>query len=276
MWSPSGDISAAAAVEAMKNAVFDTDLNDEQWNALEPLLPKPNKMGRPRTCLRRVINALLYLAKTGCQWKLIPKDFPPPTTVHGFFRTWSSNGVLQEIHGRLRTLARGAAGRRSRPTAAVLDSQTVRSAGLAEEAGYDGAKKTKGRKRFLLVDTLGHVLAVAVAPADIPERAGAKNLMEEVLASPTWLQRLYVDGGYSGPDFANYILELKPSLKVEVVKRDEATKGFAVVKKRWVVERTFGWLMQHRRLARDYERLAQSVAAWIHVVMMRIMLRRLA
>lgn len=260
----------------MKNASYDTDLTDQQWHFLEPLLPQPKKTGRPRTCLRRVLNAIFYVVKTGCHWASLPKDFPPKSTVHGFFRLWILTGTLESIHARLRALAREAVGRRSRPTAAILDSQTVRTAGLAEEAGYDGAKKTKGRKRFLLVDTLGHVLGVAVLPADVPERAGAKELLEEVLATPTWLQRLYVDGGYSGADFAAHVGDLKPSLEVEVVKRSDANAGFKVVPKRWVVERTFGWLMQCRRLARDYERLPASVAAWIHVAMIRIMLRRLA
>ena len=260
----------------MKSASYDTDLSDEQWCVLAPLLPKAKKTGRPRTCLRRVLNAILYIVKTGCQWASLPKDFPPKSTVHGFFRSWTRMGFIESLHARLRARAREAEGRRCRPTAAILDSQTVRSAGLAEQAGYDGAKMTKGRKRFLLVDTLGHVLAVAVLPADVPERAGAKELLNDVLASPTWLKRLYVDGGFSGPDFAAHVAELKPGLEVEVVKRSDATVGFKVLPKRWVVERTFGWLMQCRRLARDYERLSESVAAWIHVAMRRIMLRRLA
>jgi putative transposase len=260
----------------MRNASYDTDLSDEQWCVLEPLLPKARKTGRPRTCLRRIINAILYVLKTGCQWACLPKDFPPKSTVHGFFRAWTRLRFIESLHARLRAQAREAEGRRCRPTSAILDSQTVRSAGLAEQVGYDGAKMTKGRKRFLLVDTLGHVLAVAVLPGNVPERAGAKELLNEVLASPTWLQRLYVDGGFSGPDFAKHVVELKPSLEVEVVKRCNATTGFKVLHKRWVVERTFGWLMQCRRLARDYERLSESVAAWIHVAMIRIMLRRLA
>lgn len=211
----------------------------------------------------------------GWQWANLPKDFPPKSTVRGHFRAWTRDHVLESLHSRLRAFARADEGRRCRPTAAILDSQTVRSAGLAEQAGYDGAKKTKGRKRFLLVDTLGHVLGIAVLPADVPERSGAKALLGGVLASPTWLQRLYVDGGFSGPDFAGYVTELKPGLEVEMVKRSDASLGFKVVSKRWVVERTFGWLMQCRRLARDYERLAESVAAWIHVAMIRIMLRRM-
>ena len=260
----------------MKNAAYDTDLTDDQWRILEPLLPKPKNTGRPSACLRRVLNAILYAAKTGCQWASLPKDFPPKSTVHGHVRAWTRDHLIESVHSRLRALARADDGRRCRPTVAILDSQTVRSAGLAEQAGYDGAKRTKGRKRFLLVDTLGHVLGIAVLPADVPERSGAKVLLDTVLASPTWLQRLYVDGGFSGPDFAEYVAELKPGLEVEVVKRSDAGPGFKVVPKRWVVERTFGWLMQCRRLARDYERLAESVASWIHVAMIRIMLRRMA
>jgi transposase len=260
----------------MKNASFDTDLTDAQWSQLEPLLPKPQRTGRPPTAPRLILNALLYLAKAGCQWRLLPACFPPWGTVYGYFRAWSRSGILTGIHNQLRALVREDLGRRSRPTAGILDSQTVRSAGFAEEAGYDGAKKTKGRKRFLLVDTEGHVLGVAVVPASVAEREGAKGLLDEVLAQPTWLQRLYVDAGFSGPEFAGYVAALKPGLEVEVVKRSDTAQGFEVVPRRWVVERTFGWLMQHRRLVRDYERAAESVVAWIHIVMMRIMLRRLA
>jgi transposase len=147
---------------------------------------------------------------------------------------------------------------------------------MAEESGYDAGKKTKGRKRFLLVDTLGFVLAVAVVPADVPERVGAKMLLEEELSSHSWLKVIYVDGGYSGAAFAEQVAELKPNLEVEVVKRTDDQPGFKVVKKRWVVERTFGWLTKCRRLARDYERLSETVAAWIHIAMIRIMLNRLA
>lgn len=260
----------------MQNASFGTDLTDAQWLKLQPLLPNPKRTGRPRTALRRIVNALLYIAKAGCQWRLLPASFPPWRTVYGYFRAWSQSGTLIGIHNRLRAFVREQMGRRSRPTAAILDSQTVRSAGFADESGYDGAKKTKGRKRFLLTDTEGHVLAVAVVPASVPEREGAKGLLDEVLAQPTWLQLLYVDAGFSGPDFAGYVAALKPGLEVEVIKRSDQAQGFEIVPRRWVVERTFGWLMQHRRLVRDYERRAESVVGWIHLVMMRIMLRRLA
>ena len=147
----------------MQNADFATDLSDSQWGFLEPMLPKPAPTGRPRTPLRRIVNALLYLAKSGCQWSLLPKSFPPYKTVYHIFAAWTREGLMAAIHDRLRAYARKQEGRRSRPTAAIIDSQTVRSAGLASEVGYDAGKKTKGRKRFIMVDTLGHILSIRMA-----------------------------------------------------------------------------------------------------------------
>jgi len=260
----------------MQIAFYETDITQAQWDFLQPMLPAAAQTGRPRTCLRKLINAMLYMAKTGCQWRLLPKEFPPRSTVHGIFRSWRQNGTLASIHNQLRAFARGLQGHRSRPTAAILDSQTVRSAGLAAEAGYDAAKRIKGRKRFLLVDTLGHVLAAWVLPADCPEREGAKTLLEEALGTFGWLRKLWVDGGYSGPDFEEQVRALRSKLEVQVVNRIEGAKGFHALPRRWVVERTFAWIMQHRRLTRDFERLAESVVGWIHIAMIRIMLRRLA
>lgn len=260
----------------MKNADFATDLTDSQWEFLYPMLPKPASTGRPPTPRRPVVNAILYLVKSGCHWNLLPKSFPPYKTIFHIFTKWAKSGVLAEIHDRLRAYAREQEGRQSRPTAAILDSQTVRSAGLAAETGYDAGKKTKGRKRFIMVDTLGHLLAILVTPADRPEREGAKQLLDGALDQHGWLRKLWVDGGYSGEEFGNYVKQLRPKLVVEVVKRSDTAQGFEVVPRRWVVERTFGWLMQCRRLTRDYERTVRSATAWIHIAMMRIMLRRLA
>ena len=259
----------------MNIASYDTDLTDVQWERLQPLLPTPKKRGRPRTCLRALCNALLYLAKAGCPWRLLPKNFPPWKTVYHHFRQWSRNGLLGQINTALRTLARKAQDKRARPTAAVLDSQTVRSNPHGGAVGYDAAKKTKGRKRFLIVDTLGLVLGAAVQPASTPERAGARALLAPVLPRFTWLRKLWVDGGYTGEDFAAWVKTQRPKLDVAVVKRSDDTSGFKVLPKRWVVERTFGWLMQHRRLVRDYEQSETSATAWIFVAMIRIMLRRL-
>lgn len=260
----------------MKNVIFATDLTEAQWKYIRRLLPRPARTGRPRTPHRVVINALLYLAKAGCHWHLLPFNFPPYKTIFHIFKQWTTNGVLAAIHDRLRAYARRQAGRRCRPTAAILDSQTVRSAGLAAEVGYDAGKKTKGRKRFIMVDTLGHLLGVLVTPANKLEREGALELLEESLGQQGWLRKLWVDGGYSGEKFASNVKELRARLEVEVVKRSDTAKGFKLLSRRWVVERTFGWLMQCRRLARDYERTVASATGWIHMAMIRIMLRRLA
>jgi transposase len=260
----------------MNIASYDTDLTDAQWELLQPLLPKPKRRGRRRTDLRVVINALLYVAKAGCPWRLLPKTFPPWKTVYHHFHRWSRDGLLGRLNTALRDLARKVEDKRTRPTAAVLDSQTVRSDPHGGTVGYDAAKKTKGRKRFLIVDTLGLVLGAAVRPANTPERAGAMALLAPVLPRFTWLRKLWVDGGYTGEDFAAWVKTHRPKLDVEVIKRNDDTCGFKVLPKRWVVERTFGWLMQHRRLVRDYEQTETSATAWIFVAMIRIMLRRLA
>lgn len=260
----------------MQNANFDTDITDGQWEFLAPMLPKPAATGRPPTPPRLVINAILYLIKAGCPWHLLPKSFPPYKTVFHIFRKWTKNGILASIHDRLRAHARQEEERRSRPTQAIMDSQTVRSAGLAAEVGYDAAKKTKGRKRFVMVDTLGYILAILVTTADTTERNGGKDLLASALGYLPWLRTVWVDGGYSGPDFANFAAELRAKLEIEVVKRSDSAQGFEVLPKRWIVERTFGWLMQCRRLVRDYERTVSSATAWIHVAMIRLMLRRLA
>ncbi len=260
----------------MKIAVFDTDATDAQWKLLEPLLPKAKRCGRPRTPLRFVLNAILYVVKSGCTWRLLPRNFPPWKTVYHHFRTWSRDGTWSALNDRLRARVRATHGKDCRPTAAVLDSQTVRSDPHGGAVGYDAAKKTKGRKRFLLVDTLGLVLGVSVQPASTPERAGALALLAVFLPVFSWLRKLWVDGGYAGSDFAQAAREHRPKLEVEVVKRSDDTRGFIVLPRRWVVERTFAWLMQHRRLVRDYEQTDVSATAWIHVAIIRLMLRRLA
>jgi len=260
----------------MKIASYETDLTDSQWELLQPLLPAAKKRGRPRTALRAVCDAICYLAKAGCPWRLLPQTFPPWKTVYHHFHQWSCNGLLAKLNTRLRALARKAEAKRPRPTACALDSQTVRSNPHGGAVGYDAGKKTKGRKRFLLVDTLGLVLGAAVQPANTPERAGAMALLAPVLPHFTWLRKLWVDGGYTGAAFAAWVKNQRPKLEVEVIKRSDDVSGFKVLPRRWVVERTFGWLMQHRRLVRDYERSEASATGWIFTAMIRVMLRRLA
>lgn len=260
----------------MKTAIYETSLTDAQWAVIEPILPPISKRGRPPTDRRRVIDGILYIVKGGIPWRLLPTGFPPWKTVHSIFRKWALSRTWEAINGRLRALVRKQQGRRCRPTAAILDSQSVKSDGHGGDVGYDAGKKIKGRKRFLLVDTLGLVLGVLVTAASVQEREGAQTLLERLLGWFTWLRRLWVDGGYSGPEFAQWVRALKPKLAVEVVKRCAKADGFTLLPRRWVVERTFGWLMCHRRLVRDYERTESSAEAWIYIAMIRVQLRRLA
>jgi len=260
----------------MKIAIYPTCLSDDQWALLEPLLPKPSRRGRPPTDRRTVLNAILYQVKGGAPWRFLPASFPPRQTVYHIFRQWALNGTWERINGCLRALVRAAHGKRSRPTATILDSPSVKSDAHGGVVGYDAAKQIKGRKRHLLVDTLGLVLAVLVTPASLPERAGAQALLARARGCLHWLRRLWVDSGYDGAPFARWVKTLRPKLEVEVVARLAAQKGFKVLPRRWVVERTFGWLMRHRRLVRDYERTESSAEAWVYITMIRIQLRRLA
>jgi putative transposase len=265
----------------MYNCLYPTDLTDEQWGLLQSVLPPrktAQRRGRPPTDLRRLCNALLYFVRAGCAWRLLPRDFGPWKTVYHYFWRWTKQGYWQVIHAVLRDAVRVAAGKRREPTAAILDSQTVRSADQAGERGYDAAKKTKGIKRHILVDTLGLLLGVCVTKADQPERAGARSFLGPTLACFRWLRCLWADQGYGGAEFAAWVAAQRKTgtLRLEVVPRGKNQRGFAALPKRWIVERTFGWFMKHRRLVRHYEVKPRHAEAWLHISMIGIMLRRLA
>lgn len=260
----------------MQNASFETDLTDAQWDYLKPMLPKSKKFGRPPTDRRVVLNAILYVLKGGNPWRLLPKNFPPWKTVYHVFRAWSRDDTWAVLNDALRVCVRVDEWRDRQPSAAILDSQSVKSDGHGGAVGYDAGKQIKGRKRHLLVDTLGLVLGVIVTPADCPERDGAQQVLRQVGGWFKRLRKLWVDGGYSGENFAEWVRAHWPKLEVGVVKRPAASTGFEVLPRRWIVERTFGWLMRHRRLVRDYERTEASAESWIHLAMIRIQLRRLA
>jgi putative transposase len=260
----------------MKNAKYGSCLTDAQWEYLQPMLPKPAKRGRPPTDLRRVIDAIFYVVKGGIPWRYLPTHFPPWQTVYGTFRRWKRDHLWAALNDALRILVRKACGKRSQPTAAILDSQSVKSAGHGGEVGYDAGKRIKGRKRHLVVDTLGLVLGVVVTPANTTERDGGKAVLLRVLAWFTWLRLLLVDGGYTGPAFADWGKARRPKLAVKVVKRSDDVRGFKVLPYRWVVERTFGWLLHSRRLVRDYETTISSAEAMVYIAMIRLQLRRLA
>lgn len=237
------------------------------------MFPKARRLGRPRTCLRRVLNAVLFVLKSGCPWRLLPKDFPAWKTVYHHFRSWSRSGILVTINARLRKLVRRLEGRSDNPSAGIIDSQSVRSDGHGGAVGYDAGKKIKGRKRFVCVDTLGMLLGVSITPADVPERAGARKLLQPILRAQR-LSKVWADGGFSGPEFSKWVSCQRSSTKVEIVKRISAKSGFHILPKRWVVERTFAWVVQHRRLVRDYERSPECAAAWVFLAMIRVMINR--
>jgi len=241
-----------SAMEAIKIATYDTDLTNDHWHLLRRFLPAAKKRGRPRTALREVLNAILYRVKIGAQWRRLPKNFPPGQTVCHHFRQRTRNGLLARLNHRLRAKVRQAVGKHAQPTAASLDSQTVHASAHGGPIGYDAAKKTNGRKRFLLVETLGLLLGVTLEPVNCPERKGACTLLVSVLAIPPELFKLWVDGGFNGPEFAAWVQTQHPKLMVEVVARPPGCP-VSTCTTRWVIERTFGWLMHCRRLVRDDE-----------------------
>jgi len=259
---------------------YPSDLTYDQYEYLSDLIPEAKPGGRPRSVdMRAVLNAIFYILCTGCQWRALPGDFPPWQTVYTYFRTWRNDQTWVSIHDRLREWIRIEQERHPYPSEAVLDSQSVKSAAMVSEAvGYDAGKQIKGRKRFLTVDTLGLVLRVLVTAANVTEREGGKQVLKRVhqMGKPaSRLLTIWVDGGFSGESFMMWVMDLYRWL-VEVVLRPEQSKGFVLLKKRWVVERTFGWLMRCRRLVRDYERLPETSEAFIYLAMIRMMVRRLA
>ena len=261
----------------MQTTSYPSDLTDAQWAPLELMLPKNQTAGPPRRPRPATLfNAILCVLRGGIPGRFVPKDYGPWQTVHGKFRRWKKTGWWKTPNDGLRSLVRIARGRRARPTACILDSQTARSADHGGEAGYDAAKKTRGRKRHLLVDTMGLLLGIWLTPASTPVRAGAQGRPGRGLPWFAWLRIMRVDGGDAGPDFAAWVRTLRPKLAVEAVRRCDDVQGFKVLPRRWVVERTFGWLMKQRRLVRDYEQTETSATAMVHPATIHIMLRRLA
>jgi transposase len=259
---------------------YTTELTLEQYELLASLLPQQEATGRPRTVnMMLVIQGILYILVSGCVWRLMPKEYPPSSTVYYYFRKWRIDGSWKQIHDRLVAWVRVSQDRAPSPSVASVDSQTVPTAVMVRDSvGYDAGKKTKGRKRFTMVDTLGLLLMVKVVAADIPERDGAKQLLTQMNQERhrvPRLVRIWFDGGVLGPDFLHWVMDICHWI-VDVVLRPNGSKGFVLLPKRWTVERTYGWLHWCRRLNLDYERLPSSSEAFIHIAMIRLMLRRLA
>lgn len=258
----------------MQFPTYPTDLTDSQWELIKRLLPCAKSGGRPRSlCVRSVLNAMLYVLVGGSPWRLLPHTYPNWNSVYGYFRRWQSDGTLERVHHTLRAQSRRQLGRHKHPTMGSMDSQSVKSTHIPGVRGKDVFKRLTGRKRHLIVDTQGLLLAVCVTPANVSETAGAKLVLNRLGASAKKLRGLWVDGGYFTGAFIQarvQRIELRPVL------RPKDHKGFTPLPRRWVIERTFAWLSACRRLARDYEQTVQSSEAFIFLAMTRLMLRRLA
>jgi len=262
---------------------YPSDLSDARWELIEPVLVawRFERRGRaldfgrpPEHDLREIMNAILYVDRTGVQWRYLPHDFPPWETVYGYFAKWQKAGIFAQLNGLLRELVRQKEGRNAEPSACVIDAQSVKTSTSVPAAsqGIDAGKKIVGRKRSIVIDTIGLLLAVLVTAASVQDSVAGAQLLDKVAAGHPGVRKVWVDGGYR-----QHLVEHAATLGIdmEIVARTPGSRGFTPIPKRWAVERTYGWFMLHRRLARDYETLPARSEAMIHLAMTDLMARRL-
>ncbi|QIE54178.1 IS5 family transposase [Pikeienuella piscinae] len=266
----------ARAEYARRSARYASDLTDREWEVIAAYMPDRRGLGRPRTTdLREVMNAILYIASTGCPWRYLPTEFPPVSAVQRYFYRWRDEGFWPALNNALVMVSRELEGREASPTAGVIDSQSVKTTEAGGVCGYDAGKKIRGRKRHMVVDTIGLMVGLVVHGAGVQDRDGAPLVLASIRRRWPWLRHVFADGGYAGKKLRRALTGFG-DWRIEIIKRSDRAEGFEIIPRRWVVERTFAWLGRCRRLAKDWERSIASSEAWANVAHIRLLTRRLA